>query len=106
MRKKMKLIAALAVLLAALPACQTNDAASTFKTFQDIWIVSSAAYDAHCERVVQGKVEPGKEAMADAAWNQFRSVFRQSFVNASRNWSAPAPIEVKAEASNLLTIIK
>lgn len=106
--KQMPAIVALAVLL-AVPSCalfnQGTDPASRFKSFQDTWTLASAAYDAHCERVVQGKVIPAKEALADAAWNQFRAAFRTAFVNASRDWSAPPPIDVKTQAASLITTL-
>lgn len=106
--KQMPSLIVLAVLL-SVPGCalfnQGGDPASSFTSFQDTWTVASAAYDAHCERVVLGKVDITKEKLADTAWNQFRATFRASFLAASQNWSAPPPMEVKTQAANLLSTL-
>jgi len=76
-----------------------------YASFKDTWAVSLAAYDAHCERVVQGKVPRSQEIAADAAWNQFRSSFRQAFVAASKNWSAAPPAQVKLYGQELIKVL-
>lgn len=101
--KQMPLLVAFAMLAAtSCSILNPNDPASTFKSFEDTWTVALAAYDAHCDRVNQGKVELAKEAIADAAWNQFRASFKTAFIAASRNWSAPATPELKVQATQLL----
>lgn len=79
--------------------------AGQFKNFQDTWNVAKTAYDLHCERVVQGKVNLEQEQLADLAWNQFRATFRAAFVAASQNWSAPVPNSVKMNANSLLATL-
>lgn len=79
--------------------------AGQFKSFQDTWTVAKAAYDAHAERVVLGKVKPEQEQLADLAWNQFRATFRAAFVAASQNWAAPVPNSVKLNANSLLATL-
>lgn len=108
MKKQMPVLVAIAILL-AVPSCALfrggDDPASTFKTFEDTWTVSLAAYDAHCDRVNLGKVEPAKEKLADAAWLQFRATFRAAFVAASRNWNAPTPPTLEVEAKSLVSTL-
>lgn len=103
MRNAVSMLAAVAL----LSGCKllSPDPAASFKSFQDTWTVALAAYDAHCERVVQGKVKPESEAIADAAWNKFRLSFRTAFVAASSNWSAPVPPPVALEAKTLIATL-
>lgn len=103
--KRLPLITTLAILL-AVPSCSLLNNQSSYQTFQDTWDVALAAYDAHCERVVQGKVDPAKVIIADTAWNQFRTTFRAAFIAASKNWSAPPPPDVQLESTKLITALE
>lgn len=77
--------------------------AAKFKSFEDTWTIALAAYDAHCDRVNLGKVDPAKEEFADAAWLQFRANFRAAFVAASRDWTAPITPEIETQTRALLS---
>lgn len=80
--------------------------AVAFRTFQDTWALSHAAYAAHCERVVQGKVTRVDELAADRLWNRFRATFKTALVAASQNWNAPPPANVKALSAELVATLK
>ncbi len=99
MRKQIPVVM-LALALLSLVGCQTGG--DTFTAFKDTWTVAHSAYQAHCERVVQGKVSAANEQRVDAAWNNFRTLFKASLQSAQMNWKAAAPTEVQASAKALL----
>ena len=76
-----------------------------FANFKSTWDVSLAAYDAHLERVVLGKVPRAQEIAADAAWEQFRATFKQAFVAAAENWKAAPPEQVKLKGQHLIKVL-
>lgn len=93
--------------VAIVTGCRTQTLeAVTYNSFRTTWDVTHASYEAWCAKVVSGKVSPTRERHADLAWNQFRRTFRQSFVAASQNWSAPVGTNVLARKDNFLNSIK
>jgi len=91
--------------------CVTNPEKPTreaivFYTFADTWTVAHAAYRAHCERVVSGKVSKPDEIEIDAAWNTFRASFKVAFSLASQNWSAATPVDVQLAADQLTQLLR
>lgn len=105
--------AALGAVLLSSPGCSMfkSDTAPTkeavaFRTFQDTWAISHAAYAAYCERVVQGKVTRADELNADRLWNRFRATFKTALVAASQNWNAPPPENVKSLSAELVATLK
>lgn len=101
----------LALCLCFMPGCATTTAPPTraaivFYTFRDTWTTTYAAYTAYAELAVQGKVALRDQQDIDAAWNQFRAVFKASFNLATQDWSAATPDSVQLAANDLLTLIR
>jgi hypothetical protein len=94
--------------MTAVTGCTTPQTreAIVFNSFKDAWTVAHAAYQAHCENVVNGKVNKEKEAKVDAEWNKFRLVFKASLSVAHQDWSKPAPATLDAAEQQLLLLIR
>ena len=102
-------IVALMLCSCGITGCSTvpeTREAIVFNTFKDTWTVAHSAYQAHCENVVRGKVSREKEAQVDAAWNNFRLVFKTTFRVAHQNWTLPAPDALSAAEMELLQLIR
>jgi len=63
------------------------------------------AYKLFDKAYLAGKVSAVNKQRADAAWNQFREVFKASFIASASNWSAPVTPEVKTFADNMINIV-
>ena len=111
MKKMQTLLLALSLALCPLTftGCKLfqNTPVETVKyyTFLDSWTLSKAAYDAWCERVVQGKISKADEASVDVAWNKYRTAFLSSLTVARQNWSAPTPANLAVIQRELLKLI-
>jgi len=93
-----------------LTSCASSDGtvtqqAATMTTFKDTWAVALAAYDLYCERVALGKVSAEGELKADAAWNLFRTTFKQALTQFGSNLNSPAPPFIQADARNIASTL-
>jgi hypothetical protein len=84
---------------------QTREAV-VFNTFKDTWTVAHAAYQAHCENVVTGKVSKENEIKVDEAWNKFRLAFKTSLALSNQDWSKAPPASLDAAEQQLLRLIR
>jgi len=84
---------------------QTREAI-VFNTFKDTWTVAHAAYQAHCENVVTGKVSKEKEIKVDREWNRFRLAFKTALSVANQDWTQMPPASLDVAEQQLINLIR
>lgn len=84
---------------------QTREAI-VFNTFKDTWTVAHAAYQAHCENVVSGKVSKENELKVDREWNRFRVIFKTALVAANQDWKQMPPASLDVAEKQLINLIR
>lgn len=88
------------------PTPSLTSEATVYRSFQDVWTVTRAAYSAHMDRVVRGKVSAADAADVDRAWEAFRGAFKIAAQAAQWDQSQYTPENVRKLADDVLTLIK
>lgn len=100
--KKLTSSLAMAVFLAG---CSTPTSTVTYDTLATTGVTVNSAYSAYLDLVVKGTVPTNSVPAISAAFNDFQGLYAAALAVAQFNPTNPAPANVAAAASNLVSKI-
>jgi hypothetical protein len=107
---KRLLIALFCVSLLASPVvlttgCKTSGQTLVYNTLYSVQNTTLTAYDTYLDQVVKGKIGLEGVPSVSQAFNRFQIGMQVALSAAQFNWQAPAPVDVTALASQVLSAI-
>lgn len=103
---KLALVLLMGATLVTVPtACTTTQQTVTYNTLYSVEKSTTAAYDSYLTLVVQGKLAKDGVPAVSKSFDRFQFGMQVAVSAAQFNWSAPAPAETIALATEVLNAI-